>query len=149
MSTGELIPFKLAANWLEKLAKNFKDIREEKIAELAPISDELMVSPKDLAPVFVEPDLQPYNPADDIAEYEDEHRVPAFRILEGFIKARKVNPDGGRQMFILADAGMGKTSILAMFKLAHVNALWPSGYECLPIKLGPDTLDRLKEVTNR
>ena len=146
---GELVTFKIATGWIERLAKKYVKQRGERIKELGPIADELMVIPQDLAPVYVEPDLQPYNPADGGGEEEEEFRVPALNFLEKFVKARKVKSDGERQLFILADAGMGKTSLLAMFKLGHVNKFWPPGYECLPIKLGPNTLERLAGVTGR
>ena len=146
---GELITFKIATGWIEKLAKQYAKLRGNRIKELDPIADELMVIPQELAPVYVEPDLQQYNPADESDEDEEEFRVPALGYLENFIKARKEKSDGRRQLFILADAGMGKSSLLAMFKLGHVNRFWPRGYECLPIKLGPNTLERLKPVTGR
>ena len=114
--------FRLAAGWVEKLAKKYLNLRDQRIKELDPISDELMVIPQELAPVFIEPDLQPYNPADNSDSDDDVFRIKVFHFLEEFIKARKEQIDGRQQLFILADAGMGKSSILAMFKLAHVNS---------------------------
>jgi hypothetical protein len=52
-------------------------------------------------------------------------------------------------MFILADAGMGKTSLLLMLKLGHLLSFWPKGYDCLLLKLGADTLERLDKHPNQ
>jgi hypothetical protein len=55
--------------------------------------------------------------------------------------------EGGRnQMFILSDAGMGKTSLLLMLKLTHLTRFWPQQYHCELLKLGADTLDRVKAL---
>merc|ERR1712098_323230 len=55
----------------------------------------------------------------------------------------------GSQMFVLADAGMGKTSLLMMLKLSHLMAFWPKGYECELLKLGPSTLDEINRIENK
>lgn len=152
--TGDLVPFSFKSKWLEKLAKIYIGRQDQRKEEEASIADELFVSPRDLAPVFIEPDLQPYNPADNVGkdadEIEDENdfRRPAFGFLEKFIRTRKTESDGRRHLFILADAGMGKSSILAMFKLGHANKFWPPGYECVPLKLGMTTLERVRGLKN-
>lgn len=56
---------------------------------------------------------------------------------------------GHTQLFILSDAGMGKTSLLLMLKLAHLFSFWPKRYNCLLLKLGPDTLERLRAHPNK
>ena len=118
--------------------------------EISKIADELLIIPEDLAPLFIEPDVQPFNPADDDGEEEEHFRVPSFEYLESFVRSKKnKKEDGRRQLFILADAGMGKTSLLAMLKLSHANSFWPKGYFCVAMKLGPKTLERLKSVGKR
>ena len=47
-------------------------------------------------------------------------------------------------MFILSDAGMGKTSLLLMLKLMHLTCFWPQKYSCQLFKLGDDTLQRVR-----
>ena len=51
--------------------------------------------------------------------------------------------DGRSQLFILADAGMGKTSLLLMLKLMHLFDFWPKRYHCLLLKLGESSLERI------
>jgi hypothetical protein len=52
---------------------------------------------------------------------------------------------GRHQLFILSDAGMGKTSLLLMVKLFHLNNFWPSQL----FKLGDDTLQRVRDLPNK
>ena len=47
-------------------------------------------------------------------------------------------------LFLLGDAGTGKTSLLVMLKLAHLTALWPSHYHCELMKLGPSTSEIIR-----
>ena len=146
---SELTLIKYTVGWLTDLAKIYRNEGKGRTRGAQEIADELFVIPRDLAPVYVQPDLQQYNPADDSDDDEDIFRVPAMEFLFGFINARKEKPDGRRHLFLLADAGMGKTSILAMFKLSHVNSFWPSDYNCLAMRLGPDTSERLKDIKSR
>ena len=141
------LEFKVAVGWLEKLAKRYVNLRDDRGAELDEIANELLTIPEALAPVFVEPEIQPYNPADDVDE--EEFRQPVYQFLERFIGKNMEKSDGRKQLFILADAGMGKTSVLAMFKLGHINAFWPKGYDCVAIKLGPDTLAKIRKIQSR
>lgn len=70
-------------------------------------------------------------------------KTPVFETLDEFLAEPVLTHDGCQQMFILADAGMGKTSLLPMLKLGHLLSFWPKGYGCLLLKLGADTLERL------
>ncbi|MDJ0835624.1 MAG: hypothetical protein QNK37_03855 [Acidobacteriota bacterium] len=141
--------FKLAANWLEKIAKIYSNSIKKRRDEIDKIADELLVNPESLVPYFIEPDIQPFNPANEDEEEDVEFRVPAFKFVETFIRSEKSNNDGRHQLFLLSDAGMGKTSLLAMLKLAHANSFWPTSYKCEAFKLGPDTIDRLSNVKSR
>ena len=106
-----------------------------------------------LARYYVEPTCQHHNPAD---RDEDDApvaqvKMPIFEFINDFLNKEIGNSvrDGRTQQFILADAGMGKTSLLVMLKLAHVLAFWPKGYDCLLLKLGPETLNAIRGQANR
>ena len=100
-----MMTFKLAVGFLEKLAKLYFKTVGERVEELNPISDELLVAPNDLAPYFVEPDVQQHNPADDQEEEEvEDFRVPAFTYLD---VSRK-----------------GLTALLLSEKMAPARSMW-------------------------
>ena len=107
-------------------------------AELARIGD-LFGDPRELARFFVEPKCQHHNPADRHEDLEPiaQVRAPAFEVINDFLRG-EFTPlgDGRTQMFVLSDAGMGKTSHLMMIRLMHLTAFWPRGYDCLLLKLG-------------
>jgi len=52
-------------------------------------------------------------------------------------------------MFILSDAGMGKTALLTMLKLMEMTSLWPRQKRCILKKLGKDTLAEIGQIKNR
>jgi hypothetical protein len=142
---AEPLSFISVAN-LERLIKKLLSIRGERDAELARIGD-VFGDPQELARYYVEPKCQHHNPAD---RHEDQEpvsqvRAPAFEVINDFLRG-DFTPlgDGRTQMFILADAGMGKTSLLMMIRLMHLMAFWPPGCDCLLLKLGKD----LQRLTN-
>jgi formylglycine-generating enzyme required for sulfatase activity len=142
----------ISIDWLKPLAAKLKKIRDEREAEIRKISDSFG-DPELLARYYVEPNCQHHNPAD---HEEDEApisqvKAPVFKLINDFLN-KKIDDslrDGRTQLFILADAGMGKTSLLVMLKLAHILAFWPKGYDCLLLKLGPDTLKAISEQANK
>lgn len=140
-----LADFKLAVGWIQKLGGVVKKKRIQRSEEVKKLGDDLMVKPLDLVPFFVEPDCQPYNPADhhEIDHIDSQFRSPAFNFITEFIRTPVPRPEGGSHLFVLADAGMGKTSLLAMFKMAHIHGFWPKKTECLVYKISPSTLDEL------
>lgn len=144
-----MIEIALAAGWTEKLAEllaGLSGTRKQKIAE---IGDELLIKPEELAPLFIEPDIQPTNPIDSDNAFEDLYRVPLNKQISHFLQSASDISDGRHQMFILGDAGMGKTSVLAMLKLAHVNAFFSRKYNCVAIKLGSETIIKIKKIENK
>jgi len=71
-------------------------------------------------------------------------------VLDKFLAGEGVSStDGYNQLLILADAGMGKTSLLVMLKLFHWGGNWPAGIKCELIKLGDDSLERINNLTDR
>jgi len=146
-----LSDFKLAVDWITKLAGIVKKGRDLRIAEIERLGDVLLIKPLDLAPLYIAPDCQPYNPADHHEEDElDKHfRTPAFEFIETFIRTPVPNPDGSGHLFVLSDAGMGKTSLMAMFKLAYIQGFWPPKLKCIAFKLGSGTLDEISNLKGR
>ncbi|MCP4698714.1 MAG: SUMF1/EgtB/PvdO family nonheme iron enzyme [Gammaproteobacteria bacterium] len=135
---------------IKKLWKILKSLRGERQEEIKQLAD-VFVDPVTLAKYYVEPFCQHHNPAD-----HDEEGVramlqePAFQLVDKFFQGDPpLRQDGRQQMFILSDAGMGKTSLLLMIKLMHLTAFWPQNFDCLLLKLGEDTLDKIRAVKNR
>ncbi|MDG4595667.1 MAG: SUMF1/EgtB/PvdO family nonheme iron enzyme [Candidatus Contendobacter sp.] len=140
----------VSMDWIKPLAKKLKVIRDDRIQEINRIAD-TFGDPKELARYYVEPKCQHHNPAD---YHEDEAAIsyvktPAFTTINDFLNKEVALRDGRTQLFILADAGMGKTSLLVMLKLTHLLAFWPLGYDCLLLKLGPDTLEAVRKHANK
>nr|VFK68095.1 MAG: hypothetical protein BECKUNK1418G_GA0071005_11945 [Candidatus Kentron sp. UNK]VFK73412.1 MAG: hypothetical protein BECKUNK1418H_GA0071006_11985 [Candidatus Kentron sp. UNK] len=126
--------------------------QDEQAEELRKIRDVFDNSVAALARYYVEPYCQHYNPADHVEDQQpiSAVRAPAFATIDTFLKGDYPPlADGSRQMFVLSDAGMGKTSLLMMIKLTHLFAFWPKGYDCLLLKLGEDTLETVKAHPNK
>ncbi|CAM2010334.1 pentapeptide repeat-containing protein [Acanthopleuribacter pedis] len=140
--------FKWPVKWVDKLVKIYAKKVESKERGFDSISEELLMSPHDIVPFFVEPDLQLINPADPDNEYKKGFKESAYCALEEFIRVKK-DRHGARVLFLLADAGMGKTSLLAMMKIAEINSLWPKNYKCVPLKISKDSIDRIKKLKGR
>ncbi len=139
---------KLGFIWLiEKLV----GVRGKRREELARIGD-VFGDPHQLARFYIEPKCQHHNPADRHEDREPIAQVqePAFQLIDKFLRG-DFTPlgDGRTQLFILSDAGMGKTSLLMMIRLMHLMAFWPRGYDCLLLKLGEDTLEEIDACLNK
>lgn len=104
-----------------------------------------------LSNYYIVPKCQHHNPAD----YNEDDgprsdlRTSIFDYIGAFLKKPVALRNGGHQLFILADAGMGKTSVLIMLKLGHLLELFPPDYACLLLKLGPDSLATLRQQNNK
>lgn len=144
-----MIEFSFAIDWVDKLAHLFRSESLVRKAQIGEVADELLVQPEELAPMFIEPDLQQHNPIDDYYDPDRLFRVPCFKYIEGFIRNSINHRDGRQFLFILGDAGMGKTSVLAMIKLAHANSFLPKNYDCVAIKLSSETLSRIQKIRKR
>jgi hypothetical protein len=143
-------PFFISVEWIPLLWKKLMAIRDARATELASIGD-TFGDPSELAKYYVQPRCQHPNPAD----YHEEEpgsvaRSPVFDTLNDFL-ARKftTRADGKNQLFILSDAGMGKTSLLVMLKLVHLNGFWPPDYHCTLLKLGSDSLEKIRRIPDR
>ena len=131
-------------DWLSRRSEHRKRILEE-------ANRVLSQDPEELARVYVEPDLQAFNPAnleDDEPDEEDDHfRIPAYKWLDSFlIKPRR--RDGSHVVFILSDAGMGKSSLLAMLRMTEaLDGAWP-GIQFKLFKLGAETIQEIERIAN-
>ncbi|WP_133512942.1 hypothetical protein [Candidatus Thiosymbion oneisti] len=139
---------KLGLIWLIEKLVGIRGARREKLARIG----DMFSNPRELARFYVEPKCQHHNPAD---RHEDQEpiaqiREPAFQFINEFLHD-DFPPlgDGRTQLFILSDAGMGKTSLLMMLRLMHLTAFWPQGHDCLLLKLGEDSLERIDECSNK
>jgi formylglycine-generating enzyme required for sulfatase activity len=138
----------ISTSTIEPLWKKLQSIHGDRVAEMQRIKSDL-VDPHDLARYYIEPNCQHHNPADHLEDQEPRSAVksPAFRTINDFLEGDyAITRSGKNQMFILSDAGMGKTSLLVMLKLAHLTRFWPRQQHCELLKLGPDTLDRVKAI---
>ena len=80
-----MIELSMASKWIPALGKALLSKGEKRRAEVATLARELMFSPRDLAPLFIEPDIQPFNPIDDGNVEDEMFRVPlypTFRMLK-------------------------------------------------------------------
>ncbi|WLE97466.1 MAG: SUMF1/EgtB/PvdO family nonheme iron enzyme [Candidatus Electrothrix communis] len=145
----EVLTF-VKASWIKPLWKQLGRITGERKKELDRLRDEF-VDPEQLRGLYIEPYFQDRNPAD--AHQDDlisAAQQPAFERINGFFRGSlPLEKDGRHQMFILSDAGMGKTSLLLMLKLTHLTGFWPTRMNCALFKLGTDTLDRVQALPNK
>ncbi len=144
-----LVQTALAKTWIRELVEVWDRDRAARHRELERIFLEFG-NVELLAKAYVEQDCQAVNPAD---FHEEEplraHRVPVRHWLNGFLKAGFKARDGRNTLFLLADAGMGKTSLLMMLKFTHLFKLWPDGLELSLLKLGETTLDDIAAIHDR
>ncbi|MCP4695800.1 MAG: SUMF1/EgtB/PvdO family nonheme iron enzyme [Gammaproteobacteria bacterium] len=139
----------ISASWLKPLGKKLPALRKKRNEEIGRIAD-LFGDPELLAKYYIPPNCRRYNPADSDDRENGRSDSPAFELINNFFNGELLEQDGRTQMFILSDAGMGKTSLLMMLKLAHLTAFWPPDYQCVLLKLGEEnTIDRIKAVENR
>ena len=140
----------LSQNWLHLLLQKLKDIKDDRKQELESIS-EIFGDPLELAKYYVDPEIQQVNPAD---ENENDPistvRSPAMQTLNNFFKGDFIRSDDGRTiLFILADAGMGKTSLLVMIKILNLTSFMPQPYSCSLLKLEADSIKKIVEIKNK
>lgn len=137
------------ANWIVALVQKLGKIKKTRATELDKINDEILFDdPIALAQSYVEPYCQEINPADRFDEDFFAAREPVFKKVNEFLKT-KPKQQGGKHLFILSDAGMGKTSFLVMLKLLHVTSFWPKSYNCVLLKLGESTLAEIEALSEK
>lgn len=149
MEASSFISTKVASQLLKLLSKVLKNNADKRSQELVRIND-VFGDCEELAKYYIQPHCQQVNPAD---ELEDETissiRAGVFETINKFFHRKIHTRDGASQMFILADAGMGKTSLMMMLKLSHLMAFWPKKYQCHLLKLGPTTLSDINKIEDK
>ena len=140
----------VSGEWLVPLLKRLVSIRDDRREKILAIEDDFVLNAMELSRRYVEPDCQHRNPAD---HWEDEEpvsfvRMPIFKTIEKFLSGSTSTRPGRNQLFVLGDAGMGKSSLLFMIKLMHLTSFWPKNYDCELIRLGRGTLTELKKVVH-
>ena len=127
---------------LVKLVERLLTFNKDMEDELDAINTVVSCDPIQLARDYVEPDCQNTNPADDTSTVRVEG--PVIKAVNMFLnRTPSLQRFGENQLLVLADAGMGKSSLLGMLKLTHLTGFWPTGIKCRLYTLGEDTLDRI------
>lgn len=140
----------ISREMLRKLWSSIGDIQRDKSRQLIELSDEFG-DIEFLARYYIEPYCQHTNPAD----FDEEEPIsfvvsPVFSTINRFLNREYKNPRDGRNvLFVLSDAGLGKTSLLVMLKLSHLTSFWPQDYECVLLKVGSDTNRAICELKNK
>lgn len=137
----------LSSKLLPKLIEKLVLIQTKRSDELQNISDVFGDCEK-LAKHYVEPNCQHGNPADE-DDIASPISVPIFQVLNKILNRKVLERDGRHQLFVLADAGMGKTSLLVMIKYFNLCSFWPQGYDCKLLKLGSNTISEIVEIKNK
>lgn len=137
--------------WLKELRKRIA-LKGQQSQELDDIANDFG-DPVTLARTYIEPYCQLVNPADYLEqEALIPIRQPVFKTINDFFH----RPLSSRQyhvkhLIVLSDAGIGKTALLVMLKLAHIYGLWPKEHRCKLFRVDAidhDTLESLPEPEN-
>jgi len=145
-----LIPIGSGETWLTALYKQLVKRKAKKQNDLDNIK-ELMsgVDPMVLLKYYVDPQSQEINPANTNVEDFNVSRQSTFEKLNDFFSYETVGNTGNNVLFILSDAGMGKSSLLAMIKLINLTSFWPREFRCELFKLGESSLTDIKDLQEK
>ncbi|MDM8555635.1 pentapeptide repeat-containing protein [Desulfococcaceae bacterium HSG7] len=131
---------------------NLWDILLKKTAthktELEEINTITLGDPLEIARYYVEPDCQDVNPSNYAQIESITSKDPMMEKINGFFQMSSFRR-GANQMFVLSDAGMGKTALLTMLKLMELTSLWPKQKRCILKKLGKGTLGEIAGIKKR
>ena len=125
---SEIISINFGKKWIEELLARLIKIQKSKSKELDRISEILYGDPFELAKYYIEPDCQQVNTADHPIDNFLMNREPIFKKIQDFFRTDASFQEGNNQLFFLADAGMGKSSLLMMLKLTHLTSFWPKSH---------------------
>ena len=147
---GEIIAIKTGVDWALKLFGMLDRSSSRRQKALDAINDILYEDPLDFVRYYVEPECQDRNPADQLDEDDMLNKAPIMEVVDKFFKKEKnKNQPGDNQMFVLSDAGMGKTSLLSMLKLMHLNRFMPSIRQCELKKLDDKTVEEIGKIEDK
>lgn len=145
-----LITLATGVKWIERLFSALKRIRQERAEDLEAIADVMGVHPLEIVRFYVEPDCQDVNPADVPDDDLTVSRQAAMQKIETFVVTpRETDTPGTNHLFILSDAGMGKSTLLGMLKLLHIAAFLRHVEHvraCSLLKLNTETRERIHEI---
>ena len=141
----ELKP-ELASSWIVSLAKELSRLRGQRKAQINRLADIFSEDPIRLSQLFVEPKFQELNPANHNEEGVPPVRELAFPYIREFVRKDVTQYDGQHVLFVLADAGMGKTSLLLILALTHITSFWPRDQGMSLLKLGRDSLSEITRI---
>jgi formylglycine-generating enzyme required for sulfatase activity len=135
---------------LVQLPKRLRQLAGDRAQELSLLRDEF-ADPDELARIYVEPHLQDRCPAETGRDVPlPVPRQPAFSLLNRFFDGGPPRlKDGSHLLFLLADAGLGKTSLLLAVKLTHLAGFWPPGCRCELLRLDKDSLAKIAALDGR
>ncbi len=135
---------------VKRLSKLLRSFTGDQAQEFNQLRDDF-TDPAELVRCYVEPHLQSCNPFSGPREsYFPVPRESAFSLLNRFLDGGPPkHRDGSSQLFLLADAGMGKSSLLLIIKLMQLAGLWPSCHHCLLLRLDENTLEYMAAVDNK
>jgi hypothetical protein len=146
---NDVIPLNLGEKWILALWKQLKSFRKKRENELNEINNTvLFTDPLRLIEVYVEPNCQEVNPADRHDEDFFTSKQPLFKKISEFLSIRSFQ-QGNNQLFILSDAGMGKTSSLVIMKLLFLSSFWPKEFACRLEKLNEGTVETIRNIENK
>jgi len=141
----------LSVDKLPKLSNALlKSLRRRETA-IMQITD-VFGDPELLLKYYVPPLCQHHNPADEDEDGKSaaiDISKSAFAVIDKFLSGDLQIRDGRTQLFILSDAGMGKTSLLMMIKFHHLMQFFPSRFDCVLLKLGEDTLGTVQAIEDK
>ncbi|WP_459871788.1 pentapeptide repeat-containing protein [Endothiovibrio diazotrophicus] len=135
---------------------NYQERLHERDADLIEIND-IFGDSDPLIKYYVEPNCQNINPAN-LNEDEPDAvvRTPVFDSLNNYLNREFViQGDGRNQLFILSDAGLGKSSLLVMIKLCELlpKVGWQFDVENKRpvelIKLDASALGKVRAIENK
>lgn len=141
---------------IENLWGNYTNKIKNRDAELIEITD-TFGSVETLLKYYIEPKCQNINPANYNEDEPDAVvRTPVFDFLNTYFNREfVVHGDGRNQLFILSDAGLGKTSLLLMIKLCETlpKKMWNYDLEnenrVELIKLDSAALGKARAIENK
>ncbi len=132
----------ISAEWLKPLEESLRKSKKQGVSQGTEISSFLR-DPESFLRHYVEPRCRYH----DHTGNEGQAPCLAFDAINLFL-GNGVDPSklGGRQMLVLGDSGTGKTSLMAMLKLAHSMEYRPVEYRCEFIRLDKDSLERIESI---
>lgn len=143
------LPFTLDPKWILHLYKKLRSVRKERHEVLERISQVISVDPIDLARTYIQPDCQEANPADYVGREFLVSRQPVLHKLHEFFTAKNVFIEGGNVLFLLSDAGVGKSALIAMLKLMHMTRFWPDNKEYVLFRIDAKTLQEIEALADK